>query len=391
MTRPEPSLSPRLVAFLAAACGLIVANLYYSQALVGQIAPAIGLRPGASGLIVTATQLGYGAGLFLLVPLADLVENRRLVLALTAGAGLASLGLWASRSADAFIILSFLTGLSSVGAQVMVPMVAHFTPDAQRGRVVGNVMGGLIAGIMLARPAANAVAAVAGWRAIYLVGALSMAALLPLMARALPARAPRPGLSYGALLRSGIGLLVRTPVVRRRTAYQALMFTAFNLFWTAIPLVLSERFGLRQGGIALFALAGAGGALAAPIGGRLGDRGHGQRGTVAALLAGTLAFAVAGWAVAAGALLILAVAAVVLDGAVQLNQVLGQRQIYAVAPEARGRINAVYMTVVFAGGATGSLLASLTFHAGGWTATACTGAAITVAALALFLTEPREA
>jgi predicted MFS family arabinose efflux permease len=383
-------LSPRLTALLAAACGLVVANLYYAQALVGEIAPAIGLRPQASGLVVTATQLGYGAGLFLLVPLADLVENRRLVLGLTGVAALASLGLWTARTADVFLLLSFVIGVSSVGAQVLVPLAAHLAPDASRGRVLGNVMGGLIAGIMLARPAANALAAVAGWRAIFLAAAVVLAALVPVLWRALPRRTPARTLVYGALIGSGVRLVAGTPVIRRRTAYQALLFTAFSLFWTAVPLVLAGRFGLGQPGIALFALAGAGGALAAPVAGRLGDRGHGQRGTAAALAVATLSFALAGWAGAAGALVALGIAAVALDAAVQFNQVLGQRMIYAVAADARGRINAVYMTAVFAGGAAGSLLASVSFHAGGWTATAVTGGAIAATALALFLTEPRR-
>ena len=384
------SISPRLTVLLAFACGLMVANLYYAQALVGEIAPAIGLNGGAAGLSVTLTQLGYGAGLFFVVTLADLLENRRLVLTLTIGAGLGALGLWRSAGAGSFLFFSFVIGFCSVGAQILVPLAAHLAPDEQRGRVVGNIMGGLIAGIMLARPAANALAAVAGWRAIFLLAALIMGGLALVLGRALPQRRPHSSLGYLALLRSGVALVTGNPAIRRRTAYQALLFTAFSLFWTAIPLLLGQRFGLGQAGIALFALAGAGGALAAPLAGRLGDRGHGQAGTAAALVGAVLAFGLAGWAAQAGWLVVLAGAAVLLDAAVQTNQVLGQRILYAIAPHARGRINAVYMTVVFAGGATGSVLATLTFHFGGWTATAGAGAAIAAVALLLFLGEPRS-
>ncbi|WP_267382293.1 MULTISPECIES: MFS transporter [unclassified Sphingomonas] len=386
---PAPGIGPGLTAVFSIACGLMVANLYYAQALIGEIAPALGLHGAVAGLVVTATQLGYGAGLFFVVSLADRVENKRLILALTGGACFGLLGTWLATGAVSFLLFSFLTGFCSVGAQIMVPLAAHLAPESRRGRIVGNIMGGLIAGIMLARPLANGVAAVAGWRTIFGLAAIGMAALALLVSRTVPERRPQPDLRYGQLLRSSVRLLVNTPAIRRRTAYQATMFAAFNLFWTAVPLLLARRFGLGQGGIALFALAGAGGALAAPIAGRLGDRGHVRAGTAVALTSAIGAFLLAGWAAAAHALILLAAAAVLLDGATQLNQVLGQRVLFSIAAEARGRINAVYMTMVFLAGALGSMLATLSFERGGWTATAAVGAALVTAALVLFSTERR--
>lgn len=385
--QPASGMSPRLTGIIAVACGLMVANLYFAQALIGEIAPAVHLRGGAAGLVVTLTQLGYGAGLFFVVSLADLVENRRLILLMTIGACLGELGIWFSAGPVSFLLFSFATGFCSVSAQIMVPLAAHLAPERSRGRVVGNIMGGLITGIMLARPAASGLAAVAGWRAIFAVSAASMAALAVVLARTLPERRPNPGLRYRELLVSSLSLLARTPAIRRRTVYQAAMFAAFNLFWTAVPLLLAGRFGLGQPGIALFSLAGAGGALAAPIAGRLGDRGYLRSGTATALVSCAIAFGIAGWAAAAGALIVLAAAAVLLDAATQTNQVLGQRVLYSIAPEARGRINAVYMTVVFLAGALGSVLATLSFANGGWTATARVGAAVGGAAFLLFLTE----
>jgi len=384
-------ISPGLTAIFAIACGLMVANLYYAQALIGEIAPALGLHGGVAGLVVTLTQLGYGAGLFFVVSLADRIENKRLILLLTAGACLGLIGTWTAGGAVSFLVFSFVTGFCSVGAQIMVPLAAHLAPEHKRGQVVGNIMGGLITGIMLARPLANGLAAVAGWRAIFGVSAVAMALLALLIARTVPAWRPRPTLSYGGLLRSGLSLLVHTPAIRRRTAYQATMFAVFNLFWTTVPLLLAQRFGLGQMGIALFALAGAGGALAAPIAGRLGDRGHIRAGTAGALAAAILAFLLAGWAGAAHALILLAVAAVILDAATQMNQVLGQRVLFSIAPEARGRINSVYMTMVFLAGALGSTLATISYDHGGWTATATVGAVLTAAAFLLFLTERRAA
>ncbi len=387
--RSGHDIEGRLTLVFAIACGLMVANLYYAQALIGEIGPALGLRGNTAALAVTLTQLGYGAGLLLIVSLADLVENRQLILVMVAGAAVGLAGMFLARGAASFLLFSFVTGFCSVGAQVMVPLAAHLAPEARRGRVVGNVMSGLITGIMLARPLANALAAVAGWRAIFALSSLAMVALGLALARLLPTRQPAPGLRYAQILRSSLSLLVRTPVVRRRTAYQAILFATFNLFWTAVPLLLASRFGLGQLGIALFALAGAGGALAAPLAGRLGDRGYVRLGTGGALLVALGAFLTSIRAVDGRAVLLLGAAAVLLDAATQFNQVLGQRVLYSIAPEARGRINASYMTVVFIGAACGSTLASYTFNRGGWSATAWTGAAMVTAALLLFLTEPR--
>lgn len=387
----QPGIEGRLTIVFAFACGLMVANLYYAQALIGQIAPALGLHDRTAALSVTLTQLGYGAGLLLIVSLADLVENRRLILVMVAGAAFGLAGMFLSRGAAGFLLFSVITGFCSVGAQIMVPLAAHLASEERRGQVVGNVMAGLITGIMLARPVANTLAAVAGWRAIFAAASLAMVALVLVLARLLPVRRPTSYLHYGQILVSSLSLLMRTPVVRRRTAYQAILFAAFNLFWTAVPLLLASRFGLGQLGIALFALAGAGGALAAPLAGRLGDRGYVRLGTAGALLAALAAFATSISAVNGHALLLLGAAAVLLDAATQTNQVLGQRVLYSIAPEARGRINASYMTVVFVGAAFGSSLASYTFYRGGWSMTAWTGAALVAVALLLFLTERRSA
>lgn len=378
-----------LTIVFAVACGLMVANLYYAQALIGAIAPALGLHDRAAALSVTLTQLGYGAGLLLVVSLADMIENRRLILVMVAGAALGLAGMFLSTGAASFLLFSVVTGFCSVGAQIMVPLAAHLAPEERRGQVVGNVMAGLITGIMLARPVANGLAAVAGWRAIFAASSSAMVVLGLVLARTLPERRPQAGLHYGQILRSSLSLLVRTPAVRRRTAYQTVLFATFNLFWTAVPLLLARQFGLGQLGIGLFALAGAGGALAAPLAGRAGDRGYVRLGTAGALLAAVAAFLTSIWAVDSRALLLLGAAAVVLDAATQFNQVLGQRVLYSLAPDARGRINASYMTVVFVGAACGSTLASYTFYRGGWSATAWTGAALAGAALLLFLTELR--
>ena len=380
-------MSPALIAVFAVACGAMVANLYYAQALIGLIAPAIGLAPRMAGFTVTLTQLGYGTGLLFIVSLADLVENRRLALVMLSGVIVSLVGVATAHSAPAFLLFSYLTGFCCVGAQILIPFAAHMATDETRGRVVGNIMGGLVTGIMLARPAASFLAASFGWRAIFWVSAAGMVVIGAVLTRMLPERRPTTQLHYGQILVSTISLLVREPVIRRRAAYQATLFATFHLFWTATPLFLAARFGFGQRGIALFALAGAGGALAAPIAGRLADRGYIRAGTRGALIAAIVAFLIAGWSGTAGILIVLALGAILLDGATQFNQVISQRVIYAIAPEARGRITSIFMTTVFLGGAVGSSLAPLTFIRGGWMATMLTGAAAVSVAFLLFLTE----
>lgn len=180
-------------------------------------------------------------------------------------------------------------------------------------------------------------------------------------------------------------------MLRRRAAIQAAVFGCFNLFWTAIPLVLTQTFAFDQRGIALFALAGAGGALAAPFAGRLADRGKSRVASLAALMTIVVSFALGGWAVALRLVGILVVAAIALDAATQTNQIVSQRAIYGIDPAARGRINAIYMTSIFLAGAAGSLVASIAFAAGGWVATSIAGAVCGIVALGFFVFEREPA
>lgn len=381
--------STALLTVIGFATGGLVANLYYSQPLIALIGPDLGIRPDLAGAIVSITQIGYAVGLFLLVSLADLIENKRLVLIALAGTILALLGAALSTTAALFFVASFVIGVCSTAAQVLVPYTIHLVPEAKRGRVVGNVMAGLLTGILLARPFALFVSAGLGWRSVFWISAGLMLLIAVLLWRMMPKYQPQGGMSYGKILRSMFTLVRDTPVLRRRAAYQGLMFCAFNVFWTAAPLMLAERFGLGQQGIALFALAGAGGALAAPLAGRFADRGWVRGATFSAMALLALSFFGSGWAVGAGALLVLVVLTVVLDAAVQINQVVSQRVIFSLSGEARGRINAVYMTTAFFGGAIGSTLATTAYHAGGWSATATAGGIIGVLALLLFATERR--
>src|ERR1700674_431992 len=383
----DSGASASMIVLLAGACGLIVANLYYAQPLIGLIAPAIGLDPSAANLIVTLTQTGYCVGLILLVPLGDLMENRALVLR-TLGGVVGALGVAAvAQSAPWFLAASLFIGLGSVTVQMLIPIAAHLAPEASRGRMVGNVMGGLLTGIMLARPVSSLIASAFGWRAVFAASDVLVAVLGLILRRSLPQRRPLADHGYVELIASLWALLCDTPLLRRRAAYQAALFAAFSLYWTAVPLLLSgPTFGLTQRGIALFALAGVSGALSAPIAGRLADRGWTRLATGVALVLGAVSFLLA-LVGGAGSLPALLVAGILLDFSAQANVVLGQRAIYALGAHIRSRLNGLYIAIFFAGGALGSSIASLAYAQGGWSLVSWIGFAFPVAGLLFYATE----
>jgi len=384
----EGGLSGGMTMVFALACGLVVANLYYAQPLIGLIGPDVGMSLRLAGLLVTLTQLGYGAGLVLLVPLADLVENRRLICLTLSGMVVGLIGAAVAPNAGAFLAASLVIGLGAVGAQILVPFAANLATEATRGRVVGNVMAGLLAGIMLARPVSSFVSHQFGWRAIFGVSAAVMLVLVALLRWRLPRRQPGGQISYGGILASLWPLVRDYPPLRRRGFYQAMLFMTFSMFWTGVPLVLSgSLFGLSQNGIAVFALAGAGGALSAPLAGRMADRGWTTPVTGVSIAAVIGAMLLAGWAGGAGALVALAVAAVVADAFIQISLVMSQRVIYGLNPAARGRLNGVFVAFMFVFGAAGSALASITYDIGGWHLTALTAAIPAVLALVAYGTE----
>lgn len=379
-----------MVTLLAAACGIVVANIYYAQPLVGMIGPGVGLSRHDASLIVSLTQLGYAAGLLLLVPLGDLLENRLLVLVTIAASIPALLLAGLAQSGLVMLVAAALIGVTSVAVQMLVPLAAHMAPDHSRGRVVGNVMSGLLFGILLARPVASIIANFFGWRAVFFASAVVMMGTILLLRFTLPHRRSGVRHRYGELLASLFALPFTLPVLRQRAAYQAAAFAGFSLFWTGVPLLLAHEFHYTQSGIAAFALVGAAGALVAPVAGRMADRGHSAIGTVCALLAitGALLLALAGgWS---HSIILLALSGVILDAGVQSNNVFGQRAIYTLAPEMRSRLNGMYMAIFFAGGAAGSALTSPILVHFGWPGICAVGAALPLAALVYFWAASRR-
>ncbi|WP_281884996.1 MFS transporter [Paenibacillus sp. YYML68] len=383
-------ISAWLTLLFACACGLTAANIYYAQPIIGPISTELNLSEATAGLIVTLTQIGYGLGLLLVVPLGDMFENRRLAVSIL---GIGAIGLLISaisNSAVLFLAASFLVGLGSVTVQILVPFAASLSPEATRGRVVGNVMSGLLLGIMLARPVSSLITSFSTWRTVFYLSFFVMLGLALLLRIVLPKREMKVNIPYAQMLASMARLVRNTPALRRRALYHACMFGAFSLFWTTIPLVLAgPDFGMNQQGIALFALLGAAGAIAAPLAGRVADRGWIRPATAVALIMEIIAFAIT-HVVPLGSkisLTILVLSGILLDFAVSTNLVLGQRVIFVLSPEYRSRLNGLYMTTFFCGGAIGSALGTWVYAYYGWIGASTIGIAFGVIALVYFLTE----
>jgi len=388
--RHAPDISPGMIRLLATSAGLIVANLYYAQTLVGPISAATGLSAQAAGLIVTLTQIGYALGLLFIVPLGDLLENRKLVFtALLATSGALAAAAF-STNAWLFLAASLGIGLGSVAAQILVPFAAHLSREETRGQAVGKVVSGLLLGIMLARPAASLIADHAGWHTVFGGAAVAVLVLAFILRSKLPQRVPAHKLSYGQLIGSLWQLLATTPILRRRAAYHAGLFGCFSLFWTVAPMVLeSPQFHLSQTGIAIFALVGMAGAVASPVAGRLADAGYTLPATAASLVLGIVGFALPLYQPDSRALAIgvLVVASIVLDMAVAANLVLGQRAIFSLGAEVRSRLNGIYFALFFAGGALGSAAGAWVYAHHGWSAALLTGMAFPALALLVWFGE----
>lgn len=388
---PSPALSKNLVLLLGAAVGATAANLYYAQPLIAPISRTLGLDPAAAGLAVMLTQAGYGLGVLFLVPLADLMENRKLILSMLSLATISLLGVALSSQLLTYFASAFTLGLGASAVQVIVPYTAHFTPEATRGRVVGNLMSGLMLGIMLSRPIASLLTDWFSWHTVFYVSAAGMAALVAALYSKLPARTPASkNLRYGTLLSSMLQLFLRMPVLRRRGAYQSSLFGAFCLFWTATPLLLSgPEFHMSQTGIAIFALVGVAGTIAAPFAGRMADKGYSRITTFIGLAAGSVSFLLAHLFTlgSTASLAALVVGAILLDAGVSANLVLGQRAIFRLPSKYRSRLNGLYIAMIFIGGGFGSSVGAWSFSRGGWQMTSWIGFALPAFALIYFGSE----
>lgn len=376
----EP-LSRVLVLLFAVASGLAVANAYFAHPLLDVMAADLGLPRATIGLVVGATQVGYGLGLILLVPAGDLVDRRKLVIVQSLLSVAALIGVGFASTGAALLVAMAAMGFFAVVTQAFVAYAASLASPARRGEVVGTVTSGIVLGILLARVVAGALADISGWRTVYLLSAGLTLAIAAVLYYALPPQ-PRLGerLSYPQLIGSLVTVFLQERVLRVRAILAMLIFADVTTLLTPLVLPLSAPpYSLSHTAIGLFGLAGAAGALAASRAGRWTDRGLGERVTGIAL-----ALMLTAWlpiALLPYSILWLIAGVLILDFGLQAVHVTNQGLIYRVRPEAQSRLTAAYMVFYSVGSAFGSSSSTVVYAHAGWTGVCLLGAAIAASAL----------
>ncbi|MBA8901357.1 MFS transporter [Phyllobacterium sp. P30BS-XVII] len=372
----------RPLAFLfAIACGLAVANVYFAPPLLDAIADSFGMSHATSGLIVSISQVGYGIGLLLIVPLGDLIDRRRLIAGQSVLSALALLAVCFAPTSFALLVAMASIGLLAVVTQALVAYAAGLAKPYERGQVVGIITSGIVLGILLARTIAGTMADLAGWRSVYAVSAVLTLVIAGLLFHFLPRNeAKRAKIAYLQLMKSVFSLFVEEPVLRIRAVIAMFIFADITMLLTPLVLPLgAPPFSLSHTQIGLFGLAGAAGALAASKAGGWADRGHAQRTTGIAL-----AIMLLSWVPIAfmqSSLWFLIIGVVTIDFALQAVHVSNQSLIYRVRPEAQSRLTAGYMIFYSIGSAAGSLGSTLIYAYAGWAGVSLAGAGISLLAL----------
>ncbi|WP_448046345.1 MFS transporter [Bradyrhizobium liaoningense] len=375
------ALSRPVALLFSVACGLAVANVYYAQPLLDTMGDEFGISHSAVGLIITMTQIGYGFGLLLLVPLGDLIDRRRLIVAQSLLSVIALVCVALAPSGALMLVGMTAVGLLAVVTQVLVAHAASLAGPTERGGIVGTVTGGIIIGILLARTVSGTLSDLFGWRSVYLVSAAATLAVIALLAKVLPQQ-PMSSVqtSYPHLIASVFALFVEEPILRTRAILAFLVFFAITVLWTPMVLPLSSPpYSLSHTAVGLFGLAGAAGAVGAGYTGRLADRGHAQRTTGIAL-----AIMLLSWlpiALLSYSLWCLIVGVVATDFGLQAVHVSNQSLIYRVRPEAQSRLTAGYMIFYSIGCATGSIVSTLVYAEAEWLGVCLLGATVTAIAL----------
>ena len=372
----HPHYSRATLWLLATIAGVSVANIYFNQPLLGDFRASFPQSAYLIGAVPAATQLGYAFGMLMLAPLGDRFDRRTLILMQLAALGVALIVASAAPTLTVLIAASLAIGVVSTIAQQAVPFAAELAPPAERGHAVGTVMSGLLLGILLARTVSGFVAQYFGWRAVFAASVAATIALAVVVMMRLPKSRPTSTLSYGKLLASMWHLTAESAALREAALTGGALFAGFSAFWSLLTLLLAgEPFHMGPQAAGLFGIVGAAGALAAPLAGKSADK-RGPRAVITlSIVLVAVSFVV--FALSSRSIAGLVIGVIVLDVGVQAAQISNQSRIYALKPEARSRVNTVYMVAYFIGGAVGSALASLAWHAMGWTGVCIVGLAAT--------------
>jgi predicted MFS family arabinose efflux permease len=377
------------IVLMSFSVGAIVANIYYIQPLLSAIASTFRISVPQVGTVAMLTQLGAALGMLFFVPLGDTRERRRLIETLLV---VESVCLAAMASAQSYLWLAAASlgiGISGAAVHLIVPFAAQLASPARRGAAVGSVLSGLLFGILLARTFSGLLGAWLGWRAIYWLASVIMLVLAVLIRLGLPRSKPALKLSWPQLIHSSAVLIRTQPVLREAATLSAILFCAFSAFWTTLVFFLeTPPYQYGSGVAGLFGLVGAAGAICAPFIGRLADRYGARRNVLVALLVSLVSFVVLYlFGKHMGGLI---AGVILLDVGVQAGHVSNQTRIYGLLPEARSRLNMVYMICYFAAGAVGSFAGSVLWHRFGWAGVCGLGCALSLAGCGVYaLTRPR--
>lgn len=389
-TTPARAASRWVILLLAVAAGFSVAAIYYAQPLLPLMGRDLHLGVEGMGMVPTLTQAGYALGILFLLPLGDRHDRRTLILIKSTALALVLLGCSLVTELHSLLIVSLLIGMAATMAQDIVPAAAILAPEGKQGKTVGTVMTGLLLGILLSRTISGVVGEAFGWRVMYQLAAISIAAIGVAIWFILPRFSVHTTLSYPALMRSMEHLWRRYPALRRAALAQGFLSIAFSAFWSTLAVMLLERYHLGSAVAGGFGIAGAAGALAAPLAGGLADKlGAGkvtQLGAGLVTISFALMFLMPAFGVE-GQLILIAVSAVGFDLGLQSSLVAHQNLVYGLEPQARGRLNALLFTVVFIGMALGSALGSKMYAMAGWPGVVALATLTGAIALAIRLTD----
>ena len=378
------SASPSLIRIMAVASAVAVANIYYNQPMLADMARTFGVSAHEIGWVATATQVGYAAGMPLFVPLGDLIERRTLTVGLFLLVAGSLLAVAASPNLIVLVAASFCVGLTTVIAQILIPLASDLSSGSEAGRTVGIMQSGVLLGILLARTLSGVVSHHLGWRAMYVLAAVMALVFAGILRSTLPAISRRGALRYRDLIISLWRLLAELPKLRQVMTVAGLFFAAFSAFWTTLVFLLERppyHYGSQAAG--LFGLIGAVGAGVAPLAGRVSDH-RSPRFVVEIAVALVLGAFVLFWTSGLH-LWGLVLGVIVLDAGVQAAQVANQTRVFALRPEARSRVNSLYMIGYFTGGSLGSLVASSVWSRWQWPGVCATGVIFMLLALAALL------
>jgi len=371
-TSENATLTPFLKYLITIGCGVVVANLYYCQPLLGALSRAFHVSEESASFVNICSQMGYGLGLFFIVPLGDMLARRKLLIWMHLLAALTLLGFAFSPDIEWLYFFSVCVGITSTACQVFIPLAMHLASDEDRGKILGIILGGLLTGILLSRSLSGFAAQYFGWQSIYFISTGFMIIMAFLVWKYIPGEQPAFKGNYWKLIRSLFQLFKEQKIIRESAWIGACLFGAISAFWSTMAFFLEKSpFEYSLSMIGLFGIIGAGGALISPVVGRITD----SQGPFKPMRFGILMM-MAGYLILFegknGIALVIA-GIILIDMGLQCTHIPNLSRNYSLLPDARTRLNTIYMTFFFIGGTLGSSIGSIAWNIGGWTSVCIVG------------------